>query len=568
MKKMMMLSPRQRLLTLGVCLFLIPLVLLAIPGVTGSQDARTDLNVRSFETRTSDFDEMLEQLLIRVLVVYSKTFYFLDSAQQRGISYDVLMEFEKFINEQLQLKTRQIRMVFLPVQRDELLPLLVEGKGDIAVANLTITPERQQVVDFSDPTMTGVSEILVTGPSAPPMHMLDDLAGKEIYVRFSSSYYEHLRALNSSFKQAGKPEMILKAADEYLEDEDLLEMVNAGLLPIIVMDSHKAEFWAGIFDKITLHPEIAVNTGGQIAWAFRKNSPKLKEMVNTFVKDNKKGTMMGNILLKRYLKDNKWVRNAASEEELKKFRATLEFFRKYADQYGFSYLAVAAQGYQESRLDQSVRSSAGAVGVMQLLPSTAADPSVGIPNIEEVEPNIHAGIKYLKYIYERYFQDAEMDDLNKAFFSFASYNAGPARIAKLRKQAAERGLDPNVWFRNVELIVAEDIGRETVQYVSNIFKYYLAYKLVIEQGAKKKAKLPQKARVEEKISDPVTAPKALSQALILSMQERLTKLGYTPGPADGKWGKKTETALKQFQQDQGLAVTGKLDEETKKTLEL
>jgi membrane-bound lytic murein transglycosylase MltF len=547
---------------------LIPLLLLTIPGVTSSEDAQTDLNVRSFAARTSDFDEMLERRLIRVLVVSSKTFYFLDGAQKRGLTYDGLMEFEKFINEQFKLKTRQVRVVFLPVQRDELLPLLVEGKGDIAVAGLTITPERQQVVDFSDPMITGVSEILVTGPSAPPVNTLDDLAGKEMYVRFSSSYYEHLKALNNSFKQAGKPEMILRAADEYLEDEDLLEMVNAGLIPMIVMDSPLAEFWADIFDKITLHPEIAVNTGGQIAWAFRKNSPKLKDMINTFARDHKKGTMMGNILLKRYLKDNKWARNATSEEELNKFRATLEFFRKYAEQYGFSYLAVAAQGYQESRLDQSVRSPAGAIGVMQLLPSTAADPAVGIPNIEEVEPNIHAGIKYMKYIYERYFQDADMDFINKGLFSFASYNAGPNRIARLRKKASERGLDPNVWFSNVELIAAEEIGRETVQYVSNIFKYYLAYKLIVEQDEKKKAKLPQKTRVEEKTSDPAPVPKALSQETILSLQGRLTELGYTPGPADGTWGKKTEAALKQFQKDQGLAVTGTLDAATEKKLGL
>jgi membrane-bound lytic murein transglycosylase MltF len=74
-----------------------------------------------------------------------------------------------------------------------------------------------------------------------------------------------------------------------------------------------------------------------------------------------------------------------------------------------------------------------------------------------------------------------MDRLNKGLFTFASYNAGPGRMQQLRKLAAKRGLDPNVWFNNVELIAAEKIGRETVTYVANIYKYYLAYRMITEQ---------------------------------------------------------------------------------------
>jgi membrane-bound lytic murein transglycosylase MltF len=139
-----------------------------------------------------------------------------------------------------------------------------------------------------------------------------------------------------------------------------------------------------------------------------------------------------------------------------------------------------AQGYQESRLDQSTRSSAGAVGVMQLLPSTASDKNVGITEIENIENNIHAGAKYMRFIRDRYFSDSNMSPTDQTMFSFAAYNAGPARVTKLRKEAAELGLDPDVWFQNVEVIAAKRIGRETVQYVSNIYKYWVAYKLTLE----------------------------------------------------------------------------------------
>lgn len=433
------------------------------------------------EVRTGDFDGMVTRRVIRALVVHNKMLYFLDGVTQRGTSYDGLKEFEKFVNKKLKTRTLKINVVFIPVTRDKLLPALVKGLGDIAVANLTITPERKKIVDFSDPLLTNVSEILITGPAAPAINCLDDLAGKKIHVRPSSSYYRSLKRLNVSFKKQGKLPVKIVSADEYLEDSDLLEMVNAGLIPMVIVDNHKARFWAEIFDHITLHPDIVVNTGGEIAWAIRKNSPKLKAVVNEFVKGHKKGTLFGNVIFKRYLKTNKWARNAMSPKELKKFQDTVALFRKYADQYGFDYLKIIALAYQESQLDQSKRSHAGAIGIMQLLPSTARDRNVNIPDIKILEKNIHAGNKYLRFLDDRYFNDSSIDRLNQMLFTFASYNAGPGKVTRLRKEAAEMGLDPNVWFGNVEVVAAKRIGRETVQYVSNIYKYYIAYRLIADQ---------------------------------------------------------------------------------------
>jgi len=459
--------------------------------ITGSAAAAADKKPQPAQSLapnkkwTGDFDRMLKNRVIRALVAYSKTFYFLDHGRQRGLDYDLLKEFEKFLNKKYSTKTLQMHVVFYPVPRDKLVEYLVGGFGDIAVANLTITPERQRQVDFSNPMQTGVKELLVTGPAAPAVTGIDDLAGQKIHVRKSSSYYESLVLLNNSLKKRGKAPLKLIPAEEIFEDEDLLEMVNAGLIPMIVMDSHKAHFWAQIFDKIKVHENIAVRKGGEIAWAFRKNSPKLKATVNEFVKENKKGTLMGNMLLKRYLKSTQYVKNSLDEKELQKFNSMVEYFKKYSAKYDFDYLMIAAQAYQESGLDHSRRSDMGAVGVMQILPSTAADPNVGIPDIENLEKNIHAGIKYLRFIIEQYYRDEPMNDGNKMLFGFASYNAGPARIIGLRKKAAAMGLDPNRWFYNLEVVAAKEIGWETVQYVSNIYKYYVAYRLVFSQLEKK-----------------------------------------------------------------------------------
>jgi len=155
-------------------------------------------------------------------------------------------------------------------------------------------------------------------------------------------------------------------------------------------------------------------------------------------------------------------------------------FRTYADQYKVDYLLMAAQGYQESGLDQSVKSAVGAIGVMQLMPATGKEQGVG--DITQIEPNIHAGVKYFRFMMDTFYNDDPMDGPNKGLMTLASYNAGPGRIRQLRAETARRGLNPNVWFGNVERVVSERVGRETVQNVGNIYKYYVAYKLVTERS--------------------------------------------------------------------------------------
>jgi len=436
---------------------------------------------------TGDLDGMIGRRVIRVLTVNSKTFYFLDKGVQRGTVVDSLHLFEDGLNKRLaaekKLKNKnlKVRVVFIPMRRDQLLPALAAGKGDIAAANLTITPERQKLVDFTVAGMSDVSEVVVSGPASPNVASLDDLAGKEVFVRKSSSYYESLVALNKKFAAEKKPAVTLREAPETLEDEDLLEMLNAGLVSLIIVDKHKADFWKQIFPKLSVHSDIAVRTGGEVAWAIRKGSPQLKTALDDFVTRNKVGTSTGNQLLTRYLKNVKYVKDAASEEERKKFLALIQYFQKYGNQYDVDWVLMGAQGYQESQLNQSAKSPVGAIGVMQVMPATGAELKVG--DITETEANIHAGIKYMRMMIDQYYEKEPMTKLDKALFAFASYNAGAGRIASLRKEAAKRGLDPNVWFQNVEYVAAEKIGQETVTYVSNIYKYYIAYRLVMENRA-------------------------------------------------------------------------------------
>ncbi|MGS3144006.1 transporter substrate-binding domain-containing protein [Aeromonas sanarellii] len=431
-----------------------------------------------------DLDAMLERRTIRVLTTYNKTGYFINKGVQRGVTYDAFMQVEKRLNEQLRKQKAikrhlKVHFVFIPVAREALLTSLIEGKGDIAAANLTITDKRKkQGVVFSDPLLENVRELLVSGPDSPKVESAADLGGKTIFVRPSSSYFESLMAYNQARKAAGEPLIDIQPASEVLEDEDLVEMVNAGLLPFIVMDEHKARFWQKIFPKITIHDTPVFREGGIIAWAVRQDSPKLLAMLNEQIKAIR-GKATGEDILARYLKQNKFVKSAAAEAERKKFLQVVELFREYGEKYDVDWLLVVAQGYQESALNHKARSHVGAIGIMQIMPATGKGLKVG--DIRQLEPNIHGGVKYMRWMIDHYYADEPMTALDKALFSFASYNAGPARVARLRTEAKKRGLDPNVWFHNVEYVAAEKIGAETVTYVGNIYKYYIAYKLVMEQ---------------------------------------------------------------------------------------
>jgi membrane-bound lytic murein transglycosylase MltF len=427
-----------------------------------------------------DLDGMVKRRVIRVLVVFSRTQYFVDRGQPSGTAYEVARAFEDYVNRKRKTGHLKIAALCIPVSRGDLIPALLEGRGDLAMAGLTITPERAEQVAFSAPFWSGISEVVVTGPSSPKVSATDDLSGQEVFVRKSSSYWEHLEELNQRFTKEGKPPVRLRAAPEELEDEDLLEMLSAGLVKVVVVDDYKAQLWAKVFPKIVPHPEAAVHTGGAVAAMMRKDSPLMQAELAAFVKTHGKGTVFGNTIARKYTGSTRFVKPATSTAEVAKYDRTVKLFQTYGEKYGLDYLLMMAQGYQESRLDQTVKSPVGAIGVMQVMPATAKDLAVG--DVQQLDANIHAGVKYIRFMVDRYYAGEPMDDVNKALFAFASYNAGPARVRALRKEAADKGLNPNLWFHNVDTIAAARIGAETVTYVSNIYKYYVAYRLLAEDA--------------------------------------------------------------------------------------
>jgi membrane-bound lytic murein transglycosylase MltF len=431
--------------------------------------------------RTGDLDEMAKNRNIRALVLLNPIGFFYDQGLPKGVMYETLEEFQKFANQKLKTGKLDVKVTFLPMRVDQLEAALTGGLGDVLAMGLVITPDREQRVAFSTPIQTDVTQIIVTGPNFGAVSALSDLGGKDVYVNPLTTYYGNLQKVNETLKSEGKTPINIKMADKNLMDDDLVQMVNAGLIPATVTTKQRAQLWSQVLGNLQVHPDLVIASGLTQAWAMRKNNPQLKQLVDEFIASHAVGTSFGNTLLRRYLQNTKWVKDSTSAEEMKKFQNIVDLMQKYAGEYDFDYLMIAAQAYQESQLDQSKRNPSGAMGIMQVIPKNAAASPINISSVATVDNNIHAGVKMLRNIEDKYFNDPKIDRTNKTLFVFASYNAGPNRIARLRKEATEMGLDPNVWFGNVELVASKDIGQETVTYVSNIYKYYVAYKLTLEQ---------------------------------------------------------------------------------------
>lgn len=434
---------------------------------------------------TGDFDQMLERRMIRVYAPFSRSLNYSDKGRERGIAVELVRDWERYLNIKYakELAKRPLTIYVMPATRDKLLPGVEYGLADVAIGNLTVTEERLRDLDFipGDEGRRTISEVVVSGPRSPQLNSLDDLAGKTVHVRKASSYFESLQALNERFRREDKPEVRLVLVPDSLEDEDMMQMLDAGLIELMVVDDWKAHMWSLVLPKVKVRRDLVLRANAKTGWAIRKNSPKLQAEIDDFFRNWAIKQGVADYRMNTYMKRVKELKDPTASAEYKRFKDIVALFEKYGRKYNFDPLMLAAQGYQESQLNQNARSAVGAIGIMQLMPATGAQMKVG--DIHITEANIHAAAKYMDQLMTRYFAEANLSEDNRTLFAFASYNCGPGNVAKARQEADRRNLDPDKWFNNVEIVVAQKIGTETTTYVRNIYKYYTAYRLTLDVQA-------------------------------------------------------------------------------------
>lgn len=448
-------------------------ILACLPALASEPDSLEDLK----RPWTGDLPKLLESRRpLRILVSYNRTNFFIVDGALRGMEHDFMQAYKRYISKRH--KKDHVRMVFIAVPYEDLIPALLEGRGDVVAAGLTVTPKRKKKVAFSAPYMRDVDEFVVSSSSADYIEGADDLSGRTVHVMAGSSYVSHLERLNKQLVDDGHRPVTIKVADPHLATEDLLEMANQGEITYTVADSHLVRIWKKVLSDVHSFPTATINENGALAWAVRPGSPALKQSLSRFAKTVRDGTLMGNMVFDRYYDTTEWVDRPYAISKNKKLRSLESVLKKYAKKYDFDWLKLAALAFQESRLDMDAVSAAGAVGIMQVRPSTAQGPNVGVSDYDTLDGNVHAGTKYLRFLLDRYFKDVEPE--SRMDFALAAYNAGPSRVIQLRRRARKMGFNPNKWFGNVEWAAYEVVGRETPEYVANIEMYYAAYKSVMQ----------------------------------------------------------------------------------------
>ena len=434
---------------------------------------------------SGDLDGIAQRGMVRLLTPLDRTFYYFDGPRDKGLTCELAKKLEESLKNRPGGAGQNIRVVIVPMRRDQLVPALLNGRGDVIAYDSEAPLDVTRRIAYASPLWDNVRELVVTGPNGPAIARLEDLAGKTLYVRNGSEYIASLNRLNESFAVRGLPPVLVFETDPQMEDEELLAMVNAGLIPMTIMDSHKAIIWEQVLTRITVHHRVSITSGKRIAWAVRADNPALRAEVDRFSTLKRAGMPQSNAALVRLLKQENYVTTALTGGEREKFRNMVGVFRQYGERYEVDWLYLLALAYRESTLVQSSRSRTGAVGVMQIKPETAR--YVAVTNITNLNNNVHAGAKYVRYILDKYLNGVEAENTELMMLACLGYRVGPNRMKQLQDIAAAQGLDPNAWYQNVELVVARLHGHAYAQYIRHIHQYYTAYRFAIQGTASARA---------------------------------------------------------------------------------
>lgn len=441
------------------------------------------------EYYSDDLDGILKKKVLRVLVVYDGVNYYFVDGHQDGLAPSLMYKLKKILDEEFLKKSKvKFDIQFIPVREDKILSFLKKGIGDIA-ANFNFSTQIDEKDDslklvYTHPIVSNISFNVVTRKGDVKISNIKDLSGMTVYVRKSSKAYLVLKALNIMYMAYGIKPINIVTLSKILKDSELLKSVQQGDISATVISSTNLSVWKKIFIGLNFHEKTPLTKDNSIFWVVRKSNPMLLEKINSFIdsvsnldnKENKKlfdeHLNFHSKTITNYSKGEKSENLGLTLSDFKKYK---ELFQKYGKMYGLDWRLILCQAYQESSLNQNAKSSTGAIGLLQVSPSLAKEFLKGEYAIGTVDGNVQAGTMYLRYIIDNYFNDV-LDSYNRTMFALAGYNAGPGRISMARRQAKERGLDHNVWFGNVEKIVAEKGLTETVDYVSKIMKRYQAYK--------------------------------------------------------------------------------------------
>ena len=418
------------------------------------------------------YEQPLSRNEIRIAVPYDPTIYVDAKGKPTGISVQVAKNFGMWLSENYK---RKISVTLVPTLPGKLIDSLDTGAADIAFGYLGQYHDRLNFpVYLSTSHAEHQKQVLVSAHNSPLINSADDLSGKLVclgrQVRSNA-----LMKLNEKLAQEGRAPVILYKDQVGLDDEAMLQMVNDGLIPYAMGTEFRVDLWKPYLTNVKVYQDIRYDIGGNIGWAIRSKDKWLQEDIGSFSSSELNTEALLMFDQDAFKNQKSGLKDPKGKEEWARFVSMRPIFEKYGNQYHLNPLLLASFGFQETMLNQALISPGGAIGVMQLNAATGDAMNVG--NIHEVDSNIHAGAKYLNDLVSDNFKEDGLDNSNRTLFAIASYNLGPKNIEKARNEAARRGFDPNKWFLNVEMTTAALFGMMTMNYVRNVYKYFVVYQL-------------------------------------------------------------------------------------------
>ena len=434
------------------------------------------------EIWSGSYSEMIGRGEIRMAVPYNRTIYINEKGVPRGLSVEVSKGFARWVNTKYagQLKGGSVSIKLVPTVAPELLNSLSSGRADIAIGDIGLyepIPNSQQFI-VNHASKEG-QEVLLTGPGSPPLKKMADLSGQTVYGSRNTNFQKTFSALNKELKRNGKLLINLASPLGDLDDEDLLEMLNSGLISYVTVADWKFKLWQSIYKNITVHADLSVQDSGWVGWVVRSTNRDLNDDLIDFYESDDFVKSLSAFRQDDYKQHLKGLKDPMDKTVWTRFESMRPLFNRFGAQYKLSPLILASLGFQETLLNQSAVSAVGAIGVMQLMPATGM--SLGVGDIHLLEPNLHGGADYMNQLISKYFPDVQFEGNNRSLFAVASYNIGPNNVAKARERAKDIGFDPNRWFGNVEFTATEHMGYEPMIYVRNVYKYYISYSLKLKE---------------------------------------------------------------------------------------
>lgn len=445
--------------------------LLAVSGLLKSYPAFAAAQQRTYT-------QMLNAGEIRMAIPYGRITYVNSKGQILGFAPELSKYFGDFL---LAKYKKKVQIKVAPSAPGKLLSAIDDGNANFALDYLneySVDKNASRFLIYDHPRIE--KYVIVSNQNQAKIINLLDLSGKTVCVdRFTQT--TALDEANQALQKSGKNAIHIYQDQLVLSDEDLLQMVNGGLIDYIWVADWRAELWKPLLPNISIHQETAVKGGSPGDVIVSKINADLAKDLLEFAASSYLEAALRDYRQKTFSHERFALKSPLTKTELNRFESMKKYFHRYGHENQLDPLFLAGLGFQESLLNQGAISSYGAVGVMQLLPNTGASMNVG--NIYELEPNIHAGAKYINSLLQVMSLERTLPEAERGFFAVAAYNSGANNVRKARELAVKLGLDPNKWFLNVEMASAQLLGLETFLYVRNVYKYYVTYDVLVRKAA-------------------------------------------------------------------------------------